>query len=279
MKKIKTLLVILSMMIMLTACSSASKKTTLLDTIKANGYITVATSPDYPPYEFIDTSKTGDAQYVGADIELAKHIADKLGVELKLAISDFSTALASISTKKADIVISGLGYKEERLNAMDFTKTYNPSTDDPNSFQGILMKASAADSYTTLDSFKGLKVGAQLGSLQEGFVNEQLTGVTLTPVSDLGTGIVMLQSGKIDALAIASTTGSQYVSANPDLKMTTVKFAESALAEFDGTIIGVQKGESALVEALNTIIDDVVKTGIYDQWEVEYTDYAKQIGQ
>lgn len=280
MKKIINIVLIMLCVFAFSACSSGNSDATqtLLDKIKAQGYITVAVSPDFPPYEFVDDTKTGDDQYVGADIELAKYVAEKLGVTLKLEVAEFSTVLASLSTGSADIIISGLGYKEERLEAMDFTKTYNPSTDDENSFQGIMMLATVASEYTSLSDFDGLKIGAQSGSLQQGYVEEQLPNATLEIISDLSTGILMLQTGKIDALAMASTTGSSYVESNPDLAMTTVKFAESALAEYDGTLIGVQKDQPELLEFLNQIVDEVVSQGLFDQWEVEYTEYANSIG-
>lgn len=55
-----------------------------LEKIKSSGKLVFVTSPDYAPYEFIDLEKMGqgDEQYVGSDIELAKYIADSLGVEL-----------------------------------------------------------------------------------------------------------------------------------------------------------------------------------------------------
>lgn len=276
----KTKLKIIITFIALISCVACTNNTKdlLLSSIKEKGVLVVATSPDWPPYEFIDTSKSGQEQYVGADIELAKYIAEKLEVDLEILPADFNTALAAVATKKADIIISGVGYKEDRLEAMDFTKTYNPTSDSEDSFQGIMMKSDIADNYTTLEAFSNLSIGAQLGSLQEGFVKEQIKDANLVNIKDIGTGIVMLQNGKIDALAITSTTGSQYIEANPDLKMAPVKFAESELADYDGTVIGVQKGEKELVDFLNTLIDEIVESGIYDEWEIEYTEYAQKIG-
>ena len=56
----------------------------LLDKIQERGELIVGTSPDFPPNEFIDSTKTGQAQYVGSDIELAKYIAKKMGVKLTI---------------------------------------------------------------------------------------------------------------------------------------------------------------------------------------------------
>ena len=72
--------------IMLCACGarqSSAEASNRLEQIKQKGYIEVVTEPYFAPNEFIDSTKTGDEQYVGADIELARYIADKLGVELQ----------------------------------------------------------------------------------------------------------------------------------------------------------------------------------------------------
>lgn len=279
MKSLKYLYTIAIALVLLVGCGTSQQSdNNLLETIQQNGYITVATSPDFPPYAFIDPTKEGDAQYVGADLELARYIADALDVELRFLISDFSTALASLSTKKADIVISGLGYKEDRLAAMDFTKTYNPTTNDPNSFQGLMMKIDVADNFKTLSDFKGLNIGVQMGSLQEGYVNDQMSDIEITHIKDLATGVIMLQNTKIDALAITSTTGSQYIDVHSDLKMAPIKFEASLLDDYDGLVIGVQKSEPELLEALNLLVQEVVDSKLFDQWELEYTNYAETIG-
>ena len=82
-----------------------------LDEILERGYITVATEPYFAPNEFIDPSKEGDDRYVGSDIELAKYIAQQLGVECRIVPLDFSTVLSSVTEGKYDIAISALGYK------------------------------------------------------------------------------------------------------------------------------------------------------------------------
>lgn len=277
MKKIIGMILFLS--VVLAACGNeTTAKKNLLETIKERKVLIVATSPDFPPYEFIDPSKPAEEQVVGADIELAKYIAKEMGVELKLEISDFPTAIASLSTKKADIIISGLGYKESRLESMEFTKTYNPTEKDADNYQGVMIPKDKLDVLKTLEDFDGLKIGAQSGSLQEGYVKSNIPGAQLEVIADLPTGILMLKSGKIDALAMASTTGGQYISANPELAMSAIRFEDSNLAEFDGTLIGVQKDELELVKTLNAIIDQLLKDGTYEKWENEFKEYATKIG-
>ena len=278
MKSLKKLILSTFVLWLVVGCASEKKADNLLEKVKKEGVLIVATSPDWPPYEFIDSSKSGQEQYVGADIELAKYVAKELGVELKILAADFNTALASLTTKNADIVISGLGYKEDRLKAMDFSITYNPTDEKSSGWQGVMVRKEDVEKYKTFSDLNDVAIGAQVGSLQEGFVNEQIPKPNLVNIGSLSTGVVMLQNGKIDALAITSTTGQQYAEANGDIAMTQIKFISVEEDEYDGTVMGVQKNEPEMLDALNKIIAEFVKTGLYQEWEIEFKDYAEKIG-
>ncbi|HAX73617.1 MAG TPA: ABC transporter substrate-binding protein [Firmicutes bacterium] len=250
-----------------------------LEHILAEGKITMATSPDYAPYEFIDATKTGDDKYVGADIELGKYIAKKLGVELEIKAMDFSAVLVAVGEGKVDMAISGIGYKPERAEAMEFSKTY--SSDDSGSEtdlctgHGLLVLKETADQYTSLADFSSKTVAAQSASLQEGFVQNQLPDAKLQTIASLSDGVLRVQSKKVDALAISCSTGTQYVKANDDLTMLPFVFE---VDETEGTMVGIPKGETELVDAINEIIDEVIENGLYQQWVEEYTTYAESLG-
>ena len=102
MKRTIAILLALILVFSLAACSSGggdggAKASNRLEEIKERGYIEMATEPYFAPYEFIDSSKEGDEQYQGLDIELGKYIAEKLGVELRIVPLEFSAVLASIT--------------------------------------------------------------------------------------------------------------------------------------------------------------------------------------
>ena len=106
--------------------SAAASETTAeasnrLEEILAAGKITMATSPDYPPYEFEDLTKTGQDAYVGADIELAKYIAQELGVELEIKPMTFDAMLAAVGEGSVDFALAGMTAKEERKTSMDLS--------------------------------------------------------------------------------------------------------------------------------------------------------------
>lgn len=101
---------------LLSGCASAKpvqalgEEASRLDAIKAKGVLSVVMEPYFAPNEFVDPSKSGDDQYVGSDVELAKYIADKLGVELEIVPLEFSAVLSSITEGKYDLAISALAY-------------------------------------------------------------------------------------------------------------------------------------------------------------------------
>ena len=279
MKKTLTGLLIVLILFTMTACSKKESKdpvkepANLLEKIQQRGYIIVGTSPDWAPYEFIDASKTGDDKYVGSDIELAKYIAEQLGVELKIKPMEFSAILTALASGEIDIAISGLGYTEERDEAIDFSITYHPS-DESTGYHGLMVRMEDKDKYATLEDFEGLVIGAQNGSLQQGFVETQMKNVTIKLIGSLGDGVMMLQTKAIDALAITSDTGGQYALNNPDIFMTEIKF----VTDTSGELVGIPEGEKELVDAINEIIEDVLAKGLYEQWLIEATELSESMG-
>ena len=87
----------------------------------------MGTSPDFAPWEFKDVS-SGTTEYVGADVELAKYIAEKLGVELEIKPMEFSAIQQAVTSGNIDMGISGFAYTDERAEAMGLSERYNVNT-------------------------------------------------------------------------------------------------------------------------------------------------------
>ena len=103
------------------AASAIPEAQNRLEAIRERGYMEVVMEPYLAPFEFIDPSKKGDEMYVGADVELAKYIAEELGVECRIIPLDFATVLSSITEGKYDMAISGLAYTPARAEAMEMS--------------------------------------------------------------------------------------------------------------------------------------------------------------
>jgi polar amino acid transport system substrate-binding protein len=252
---VKKLISILVALVLLVSASFAMAEgaSDRLSQIMADGKIVVATSPDYAPYEFLDT----EGNPVGADMALAQYIADQLGVELEIQAMDFDTVLAAISTGKVDLAIAGMVPKEERAEMMDFSDIYY---NDGN--QIILIRKDAAETYKALADFAGKKVAAQNGTLQQELVTEQLPDATLEPIAKIPDAVMMLMSGKVEGVALASVVADQYIANYPELMICESPFEYESL----GVSITVVKGETTLLDAVNGIIADVVTNNLYYQW-------------
>ena len=125
MKKIVTLLLAAILALGCTACgSSGSAKSDRLSQIKEKGCIELCTEPYFAPFEYVDPNQSGDAQYQGVDIEIAKYIADKLGVELKITALDYTAVLSGVADGKYDFAISAIAYAPSRAEAMRLSNVY-----------------------------------------------------------------------------------------------------------------------------------------------------------
>lgn len=272
MKKMKKLfcaaLAAAMLMATMSGCGSSQNR---LEKILESGKLVLATSPDFAPLEFEDLS-SGEAQYVGSDIELAKYIAEKLGVELEISAMDFSAVQAAIPSGQADIAISGFAKTEERAQNMELSTPFNITEDGG---QTVLVAKGEGANYTAAEDFSGLQIGAQNGSLQYNLVSSQLPeDVEIVPVGSLNDGVLMLETGKIDALASDLSNAELLLESHDGIETTDFMFEYSS----EGNVAAVKKGETELIEAVNEIIDEVNELGLYEQWKEEATELAKSLG-
>lgn len=272
MKKMKKLfcaaLAAAMLMATMSGCGSSQNR---LEKIKESGKLVLATSPDFAPLEFEDLS-SGEAQYVGSDIELAKYIAEKLGVELEISAMDFSAVQAAIPSGQADIAISGFARTEDRAQNMELSTPFNITEDGG---QTVLVAKGQGANYTAAEDFSGLQIGAQNGSLQYNLVSSQLPeDVEIVPVGSLNDGVLMLETGKIDALASDLSNAELLLESHDGIETTDFMFEYSS----EGNVAAVKKGETELIEAVNEIIEEVNELGLYDQWKEEATELAKSLG-
>ena len=128
----KVLALALALMMILTCSLALADR---LEDIQAAGKLVVATSPDWPPYEYIDD----DGNIVGTDILMCEWMAEQLGVELEIQPMNFDACLAAVGQGDVDMMVAGLTYDPERLTHMELTGVYWNEGD-----QGLLVKKAKA---------------------------------------------------------------------------------------------------------------------------------------
>lgn len=266
MKKTLSALLSLAMFLTLAPGLSWAEGGDRLTSIKENGKLVVVTSPDYPPYEFIDL----EGNYVGADISFAQYIADRMGVQLEILELDFTGVLAAISAGKADLAIAGLTVAEERKESMDFSDFYHSEGN-----QAIVILKENAASLKSFEDFTGKKVAAQNGTTQEELVTDQLPNASLELITQVPEAVMMVLTKKVDGLALATVVASEYLDNYSDLMLCEEKFDVG----YQGNVVAAPKGESALIEAVNDIIREVVEGNLYSAWHAEATELMQSLSE
>ena len=275
MKKIFALVLALAMILSCAACGGSSKgKDDLLEEIKAQGYIELCTEPYFAPFEFVDPSKTGDDQYVGVDIEIAKYIAEKIGVELRIVPLDFTAVLAGIADGKYDIAISAIAYSPSRAEAMRLSNVYKANTGG----YVFLTRTEDVGKYNSVEDLKDAVVITQSGSVQEALYNQNVKACKeFKLVANMTDGYLAVAEGKADVCICSTESAQLYAEANGGLAVPEFRFEVDP--NMNGIVVAMPiKGSESLLEVVNEAIAELNAQGKIDQWNVEYTAYAAELG-
>lgn len=274
MKKLLVVFVVMMMVLSLSACSK--KEETVVDEgntteetatykLVSDGVLTVSMSTDFAPMEFVDLTKSGQDKYVGSDVELAKYLANALGLELLIKPMDFDTCQASVANDIVDISISGYSYTTQRAASYLLSEDYYSEGD---SGQVALIAKANEDVYTDLNSLNqaGVEVAAQNGALQQEIVIEQLPNATLKPVDDLNAAYDNLAAGTYAAVVVASTVAETLVASAPD--KFAIVFEQFDDSKYTGYHILINLENEGLKTAIDAAIASIPE-GQYKTWQDE----------
>jgi len=233
---------------LLGAAGTAMAQTALDDVLKAKK-ITIAIPTDYPPYGYVGT----DLKPQGLDIDMAKLIAAKLGVELELAPVTSANRIPYLQTKKAELVISTLGKNPEREKVIDFTAAYSPF------FQAVFGPKNL--SIKTWADLNGKTVGVTRGAMEDQELGKLApAGTDVKRFEDNNVTVSSFVSGQVQLIATGASVAGSMMAKNPQLN-TEYKL----LLKDSPNFIGVAKGEDKLRLKVNEIIQDAKKTGELDK--------------
>lgn len=225
-----------------------------------DGKLTVATSPDFAPYEFYAIDEDGTPSLAGFDMALAQYIADYMGLQLEVVTVDFDGVLTELQTKSVDLGMAGLSPDPVREAAMDFSDIYYEGG------QSLVTVKDNADTYNSTDAVNdpSVSVGAQTGSIQLDLAQKNSPDadiVSLPKVTDI---ISELLAGKLDAAYIETDVAKSYQKNYPDLEIV-------ADVPYDvvGSSIGVSKGNAELLAAVNEAIAAAKADGSLEEYIAE----------
>ena len=220
------------------AASSAAAE---LTTVEA-GKLTMATNATFPPYEM--TTDSGEIE--GIDVDTAKAIAEKLGLELQIDDMDFDAALLSVQQGKADIVMAGVTVTDERKAVMDFSDSYATG------IQSIIVPNDS--DIASPDDLAGKTIGTQRGTTGYIYCSDDFGDENVVAYDDGLTAVQALNNGQVDAVVIDNAPAQEFVAANPGLKVLDTSYAEEDYA------IGMAKG-SSLEDVVNAALEELKADG------------------
>lgn len=273
MKKLMSILI--AAVVMMAVVVPAMAKADRLQQIQERGYIEFCTEPYWAPNEFIDPTKSGDEQYVGSDIELAKLIAERLGVELRINPLDFAAVLIGTADGKCDMAISAIAWSPTREMAMRLSDGY--SFDDTVGY-GFLVREEDVDKYTSIEDLANAVVITQSGSVQEAIYNQYCNNAkSFKLVANMTDAYLAVAEGKADVCITAVSSGELYAEANGGLAVPDFKFDTDP--QMSATVIAMPlDGTESLAEFINGVVAEVVENGWFEEWNETYKAYAKTLG-
>ena len=224
------------------ASSSGDTSSTGELTTIQEGKLIMSTNAAFPPYEMTDDN----GNVVGIDADIAAAIAEKLGLELVIDDMDFDAALLAVQQGKSDMVMAGVSVDPEREAVMDFSTSYATGV------QVVIVKEG---SDVTLDNLGEQLIGTQRGTTGEIYCTDDY-GADHVAAYDNGISAVQaLMNEQVDCVVIDQAPALEFVAANPGLTILETEYANEDYA------IGVNKGNTALLDAINNALAELTADG------------------
>lgn len=267
-KQFTTLLVGSLLLVALTACggTKAPQETEqgedLLARIQAKGEIIVAMEGTWAPWTYHDES----GALVGYDTEVAKALADKLGVTATFVEGEWDGLLAGLDAGRYDIMVNGVDITPDRAEKYDFSTPYAYNR------MAVIVKGDS-DAISTMEDLKGKKTANTISSTYAETARSY--GAEVTGVDDLAATFELLYSGRIDATLNAEVTYYDYMAQHPEADLKIACLAENA----DSVAIPMRKGEetASLREAIDKALGELEEEGKLSELSEKYfgTDISK----
>ena len=247
MKKIIALVLCLAtLMCLFTACGPKGKS---LADVKKAGKLTVATSPDFPPFESLEGNEV-----VGIEVDILKLIAKELGVELEIIQMEFDSVLLGVQSAKYDCGMSGITATDDRKENMLFTTPYYMAA------QVIVVKEGS--SITGKADLEGKKVSVQTGTTADEGCTE--AGYNVQAFAANADAKAALTTGKVDAWVVDNLTALQMVEEGDGLVVLDENMTDEPYA------FAFAFGSEDLVAEIDKILKDLIADGTVEKIFADY---------
>ena len=241
MKKILSLVISFVLILSLAACGSSSSASSSGGSGATK--LIMCTNAEFPPYEF----KEG-GEFAGIDVECARLIGSKLGYAVEILDIAFDSLIPTVMSGKADFAMAGMTVTEDRLKNIDFTHTYQTAV------QTIVVPSNS--SIASADDLSGKKIGVQTGTTGDIYCTGDFGDSALERYPKIIDGFQAMKAGKIDACVVDDQVAKSIVASDSgSFKILDTAYAEEEYA------IAVKKGNTELLNKLNSAIDEIKSNG------------------
>ncbi|MGO4280795.1 cystine transport system substrate-binding protein [Cupriavidus sp. OV038] len=228
----------------------AAHATDLLPKIKADNVLRVANTQSSPPWSMLDEKN----QPAGYDVEIAKEVARRMGVQKVVFIADSGkNFIEGLKAGKYDVVMNDLTPTVERSKQVDFGTPYGAED-----FR-IFVRADT----TTIKGRGDLgakRVGVTTGSSNESWARKHLTSSELRSYDNGGLLFSDLANGRIDAVIVSHFGGLRYATVN---KLPLKEVGEPLTYQLSAPALA--KNQPALAAAINKAIGEMLADGTVDR--------------
>lgn len=241
MKKFLALALCLVLSLSVFAGCGADNQTTD-NTAESDNVLSMATNAEFPPYEFHE-----GGEIVGIDAEVAKLIADKLGMDFKIEDMEFDSIIPAVTSGKVSMGMAGMTVTDERKQSVDFSRSYATG------IQVVIVKDGS--SIATIDDLTGKKIGVQDATTGDIYATDDFGDENVERYPKGADAILSLSQGKIDAVIIDNEPAKVFVAENEGLKILDTEYAVEDYA------IAVKKGNTELLEKVDAALAELIADG------------------
>lgn len=245
-KKIIALVMAIALIACVFAGCGAEKKT------EEKSELVMGTSAGFPPYEFVDDNN----EVVGIDAEIAKAIADKLGMKLTIKDMDFDSLLTAVQGGSIDIVLAGLTVSDERKESVNFTETYATGK------QVIIVKEGS--DIKSADDLEGKKIGVQSGTTGDIYCTDDFGQENVKQYKEGSLAVAALQQDQVDCVVIDNEPAKKFVEANEGLVILETEYVEEDYAA------AIAKENTDLLKKVNDAMAELKADGTIDKIIAKY---------
>lgn len=227
-----------------------------LEKVQKQGYFLIGLDDNFAPMGFRD--KNGEI--AGFDIDLAKEVAKRMGVEARFKACDWDGIIFELRSKKIDLIWNGLTITEQRKKQIAFSNPY---------FEGKqVIVTKAGSSIKDISDLKGQVVGLQLGSTSMTALESNPVSKDVKDIKKYGTNVealLDLEAGRINAVVIDSMVGEYYISQKEKAENKNIFNKLNQGLDIEQVGIGMRKGDDTLRIEINKRITELKNDGTYSK--------------